>query len=132
MFVPQATLDEYFPSDGVSVTFSDVMLRNLMIITSEESEDANIVFTGVNNGDGTARVSFEIVGEGSSQARETFSVDPGLTVFGEPDGEQTIVQVSNLEPGSLATAFIETGGTEIEKLVPVLDGTLKEYEHLVP
>lgn len=132
MFVPQATVYDYFPSDGVSVTFSDVMLRNLMVITSEDSDDANIVFTGVNNGESTARVSFEIVSEGSSQARESFSIEPGLTIFGEPDGEQAIVQVPNLQPGALVTAFIESDGTEIEKLVPVLDGTLEEYTHLVP
>lgn len=125
--VPQATLYEYAPSDGIDVDLPDVLVRNLLVLAGDDS--ANIVFTGVNNGDESTRVSIQFVEDGSQIGSKSFSIDAGLTPFGVDSPE---LLNAELMPGSMVTAFIESGGTEIEREVPVLDGTLDEYAELVP
>lgn len=132
LIVPQATTEEYSPSDGIDVTLPNVDVRNLLLVTSDDSDETNIVFTGVNNGQDPVRLNIAFVADDEQQARETFRIAPGITVFGPADDEQVIVEIPDLLPGSMITAYIESDGTEEERQVPVVDGTLKEYRSLVP
>ncbi|HUH53834.1 MAG TPA: DNA modification methylase [Microbacteriaceae bacterium] len=127
-FVPQATTYEYAPSDGIDVDLPGADVRNLLLVTN--SDAANVVFTGVNNTEEAVRISIKFVDEGSQVAQRNFTLDPGLNVFGVDTPE--IIPVTGLMPGSMITAFLEGGGVEIEREVPVLDGTLAEYSELVP
>lgn len=127
LMVPQATTFEYAPSDGIDVDLAGVDVRNLLLVAGDSS--ANVVFTGVNNGDDSVRVSIKFVEDGSQLAQKNFNVDQGSTPFGVESPE--IVEL-DLLPGSMITAFLEAGGTEVERQVPVVDGSLAEYEALVP
>lgn len=125
--VPQATLYDYAPSDGIDIDLPDALVRNLLVVAGDSS--ANVVFTGVNNGESQVRVSIKFVEEGDQLAQKNFSLDTGTTLFGVDSPE--IVEL-DIMPGSMITAFVENGGTEIERQVPVVDGSLEEYSDLLP
>lgn len=49
-----------------------------------------------------------------------------------PAGVQ-IVSLPDLKPGAMVTAYVQVaGGQDVKRQVPVLDGTLKEYQQFVP
>ena len=128
-----ATQKDYDPSDGVGTTIDDVSIRNVLLIT-DDGENLNLVMTVANNAvdDVDLQVSWDL--EGAS-GDETVSLDgSGLTAVGGPDDEQSIViSGTDVTVGSLVPLFFTYGdaeGSQIE--VPVLDGTLAEYELLVP
>lgn len=157
MFAPQGTTDPYAPSDGIEVTIDGVDVRNLMLIGDAAGENFNVVFTAVNNTDGDQTLNVSFVDPNSSTtANATFTVKPGLQQFGDltataeegvasteasdegaaapalPENVQ-IVSIPGLKIGSTVKAYVQIGtGQEVEKQVPVLDGTLKEYERFVP
>lgn len=128
-----ATLEHYAPSDGVEVTADNVALRNIMLIVDESGENLNVVFTAVNNTEAPAQVSMEFSADGAQAAVE-FVVEPGLTSFGDlAEGQETLV-ISL--PGVIAGAAVETyftvnGVGDNNEFVPVLDGTLVDYQHYV-
>lgn len=125
--VPQATTYDYAPSDGIDVDLPNANIRNLLLVAGDDA--VNVVFTGVNNTDETVRVGIKFVEDGAQLGQANLNLDSGINVFGTD--QQVIVPVS-LQPGSMATAFIESDGVEIERQVPVLDDTLAEYSELVP
>lgn len=135
LFAPQGTLDQYAPSDGIDLTVDDVHLRNVMLVAASDGQNFNVVFTGVNNGDSTAPLTISFVSEdGSAEASADFSVEPGSTLFGDPEGEvpPTLVSIPNLAAGATVTAYFQVpGSTDVERQVPVLDGTLAEYQQFV-
>lgn len=135
LMAPQSTLEPYAPSDGIDVNLDSVDVRNLLLIADRSGKNFNVVFTGVNTGDRDELVRMTFVDEsGSTKATADFLVEPGLTVFGNPDGdvEPTLVSIPGLLPGANVTAFIEAAnGGEAERPVPALDGTLAEYKDYV-
>lgn len=128
LLAPQATTYEYAPGDGIDVSLPSVDVRNLIVFAGEDN--ANVVFTAVNNGESATRLSMKFVDQGSQKAQKNFNVTPGLTPFGVDTAE--VVDIADLLPGSVVSVFIESDGTEIERDVPVLDGTLDEYSELQP
>ncbi len=133
--VPQATTDPYAPSDGIDVSVAGVEVRNLMLIADEKSENFNVVFTGVNTGTTPLDLRITFVSKsGSAEASADFTVEPGSTLFGEPEGDNPPVFVSlpDLAAGATINAFLQVpGGADVEREVPVLDGTLLEYRSFV-
>ena len=135
LVAPQGTLEPYAPSDGIDVDLEQLDVRNLLLIADESGENFNVVFTSVNNTDAPVLLRMTFVDEsGSQKATADFMAEPGLTVFGDPDGDvaPTLVSVAGLKPGATVMTYLEVaGGGEEQRAVPVLDGTLAEYEHYV-
>lgn len=139
---PIATLEQYAPSDGIDANVAAVEVRNLMLITGAEGREFNVVFTAVNTTQKSERLGIDFVGaNGSAKASAQFEVKPGSNLFGELDGEHSIVSMNGVRPGSMVKAFLQTQGGDVEVNVPVIDGTLKdeggvyafpEYRRLVP
>ena len=135
MVTYQATTEHYDASDGVSVDVGDLDLRNILVV-SDDGVDGTLVMTVVNNG--TDDVSLDVQFGGSDT--QTVKVDAGSqVVFGVDDVEGTdVLEPILLEdidtlPGAFLPMFFEYSGAEgVEKLIPVLDGRLPEYENLVP
>jgi hypothetical protein len=128
-----ATMKEYDPSDGVSADMGDLALRNILLISNDEG-DANLVMTVVNTGgeDVTLNLQFD-----DGRQRVTSSLEiPGVpqrTRIGDDPNEGVIVSGPELVLGGLFPIYFEYGIYPGELvLVPVLDGTLPEYELLVP
>lgn len=134
-FVPQATTEPYAPSDGIDATVAGVEVRNLLLIADEAGENFNVVFTGVNTGDTPLDLRITFVSKsGSAEASADFVVEPGSTLFGEADGTVAPVLISlpDTIAGQTVTAFLQVpGGADVERDVPVLDGTLPEYSNFV-
>jgi len=137
MVTYQATTEHYDASDGVSVDVGDLDLRNVLVV-SDDGVDGTLVMTVVNNG--TEDVSLDVqFGEGGSEA-QTIEVEAGSEIaFGVDDVEGTdevepiVLEGIDTIPGAFLPMFFEYSGAEgVEKLVPVLDGRLPEYENLVP
>ncbi|MCU1406932.1 MAG: hypothetical protein JWQ43_3235 [Glaciihabitans sp.] len=136
-FAPVATQIPYDPSDGVGTTVGDVEVRNAMAITAD-GDTVNLVVFVHNTGDKSAAVQFQYDFEGSAdeaKSSETVTVPAGETVsFGNGgDTPDLILDNANTQLGALMPVFVQYG-TETGKtiLVPVLDGSLDGYGHLVP
>lgn len=134
MFAPQGTTDSYAPSDGIEASFSDLDVRNLLLVAAEDGKHFNVVFTAVNSGDARKlRISFTSK-DGASEAVAEFVVHPGTEAFGDPEGENepVFVAIPGLAPGDTVTAYLQISGAEdLERQIPVLDGTLAEYRPYV-
>lgn len=135
LIAPQGTTEPYAPSDGIDVNLEGVDIRNLLLVADESGENFNVVFTAVNGGDAPALVRITFVAEGgSAEASADFLVEPGLTAFGNPEGDivPTLVSIQGAVAGGTANAYFEvSGGAEVNREVPVLDGTLPEYRDYV-
>lgn len=134
LIAPQGTLEPYAPSDGIDVSVEGVHVRNILLIADESGENFNVVFSAVNRTGAPQDLSISFVGEGSQQARAEFTVPEGSTRFGNPDGDEApvLVSIPDLKPGATVTAYFQApGASEVERAVPVLDGTLAEYRAYV-
>lgn len=132
-FTPIATQKPYDPSDGVGTDIGDLSLRNVLLIANDLNE-ATLVMTVVNDnasdielnlqyGDRDARVT-ETVTIAGGQARTRIGDDPETTI---------IISDPTMTLGALFPIYAEYGNVPGEViLVPVLDGTLAEYELYVP
>ena len=128
-----ANLEPYDPSDGVGATLDDVAVRNAMLITSDGGE-ANLVMTVVNeSGEETELVVQFGEGDGRQTATLVLPAQPELTQVGTSLDNQLVVEDADLIAGALYPVYFQHGTVQGEQLnVPVLDGTLPEYELLVP
>ena len=127
---PQATLEQYDPSDGVNGQVGDVALRNVLFILGED-ETANLLFTTVNSGDEEADLHVEVLLDGEAWD-EQVEIPTGLTVFGGEE-DAVIFEGIDLPDGGVVTVYFQYGEAEgVELPVPVLDGTLEEYRPYVP
>jgi len=128
-----ATQKEYDPSDGVGTTIEQVSVRNAMLI-GETNDELNLVMTVANNSDEQQTLTVQWESNGARET-ETVTLEPlGLTRVGGPDDEQSIIVTgTGATMGGLHPIFFTYGEAEgSEILVPVLDGSLPEYELFVP
>ena len=128
-----ANLEPYDPSDGVGTTLEDVAIRNVLLVTSDGGE-ANLVMTVVNSSGEDTELVVQF-GEGDARQTATLVLPalPELTQVGTSLDNQLIVEDENLIAGALCPVYFQHGDAQGEQLnVPVLDGTLPEYELLVP
>jgi len=129
---PQATLEQYEPSDGTAATVGDVKVLNAILLT-EDGEEANLIASVINTS-GT-RVQLKLQYESGSDKVDTkFSIGAGETrSLGSEDGLILTLEGIDARPGDLFPVYLQYGNAEGKQLlVPVLDGTLPEYEALLP
>ena len=128
-----ATMKEYNPSDGVGADLGDLALRNILLISNDAGE-ANLVMTVVNTSgeDITLNVQFD---SGSTRITEPLQLSavPERSRVGDDPSAGLVMSGPNLVVGGLFPVYFEYGSVPGELVfVPVLDGTLPEYELLVP
>ena len=128
-----ANLEPYDPSDGVGAEVGDLSLRNVLLIANEEGE-ANLVMTVVNDSgeDVSLNVQYD---DGNERTTSSLSIPgfPERTRVGDVPSDGVIVSAGDLVAGGLYPIYFEYGDVPGELVfVPVLDGTLPEYESLVP
>jgi hypothetical protein len=132
-FTPIATQKPYDPSDGVGADIGDLGLRNILLIANDSNE-ATLVMTVVNNSDDDIDLNLQF-GDAGMRLTETVALPGGQTRtrVGDDPGTTVIVSDQNLTTGALFPIYAEYGSVPGEViLVPVLDGTLPEYELYVP
>lgn len=145
MISPQRTTMQYDASDGVNVDLGDVSLRNVILVTDSEGQQANLVYTAVNESNGDAKVEIKF---DNSSVSANLSHDPANAMhqFGFGDGDLNVVN-GEFKPGSTVTpvftaTYTDASGqsqtiTVDNKAVPVLGDDeakhiLEEYQTLVP
>ena len=128
---PQATTDEYAPSDGTQTTVGDVKVLNAMLIT-EDGEEANLVAHVVNASKSRVQLKVQYK-SGSEDVDKKFTIGAGEVQNVGGDGMELRLQDIDAMPGDLFPIYLQYGDAEGKQLlVPVLDGTLPEYESLLP
>lgn len=131
-FSPIATQKVYDPSDGVGAEVGDLLIRNAMLI-GDDPENLNLVVTIVNRSDSDRRLSVQWASGGERITESMFVNANGRTAFGGPDQDQVLITGSTNAIGGLVPLFFSYGTAPgVEVLVPVLDGSLPEYELFVP
>lgn len=125
------TDDPYDASDGVGAQVGDVSAQNLLLLTAAEGEAGALIGALTNRGDESVEVT--IAGEDDADATDV-RVAAGQTVLlGGEDGEEVQFASMPVEPGAVTPLTLTTGpGGSVTVEVPVLDGTLPEYEEFVP
>lgn len=130
---PIATQDPYDPSDGVGADIGDLALRNILLVANDSGE-ATLVLTAVNNADDDIEMNIQY-GEAGQRVTETLTLDGGrsLTRIGDDPATTVVVADDTITTGALYPIYIEYGDVPGEViLIPVLDGSLAEYELYVP
>lgn len=124
----QATTIQYAASDGIVEQVGPVLLRNVLIITSDEGEPGTLLGTLFNESDSTVRVSIE----GENETSEiTIPAGEKYVFEDEVDDDGTLQGISEV-PGSLVDLEFSVDSESATFGVPVLDGTLEEYREYVP
>ena len=128
-----ATMKEYDPSDGVGTEIGELALRNIMLITNDAGE-GNLVMTVVNSGGNDVSLNVQY-SDGGLEINKAIDVPsaPALLRVGDDPSAAVLFSGSDVVAGGLAPMYFQYGNNPGELvLVPVLDGTLPEYELLVP
>lgn len=128
-----ATMKVYDPSDGVGADLGNLALRNILLISNDQGQ-ANLVMTVVNSGgeDVSLNVQFDNGVERTTSSL-TITGFPVRTRIGDDPSEGIVLSGPDVVVGGLFPIYFEYGSFPGELIyVPVLDGTLAEYELLVP
>ncbi len=130
---PVATMKPYDPSDGVGADIGDLALRNVLLIANDNSE-ATLIMTVVNRADDDIILNLQY-GDANVRVNESVTITGGnaRTNVGDDPGTAILVSDPTMTLGALFPIYFEYGNVPGEVvLVPVLDGTLPEYELYVP
>ena len=130
---PIATMKPYDPSDGVGADIGDLALRNVLLIANDNSE-ATLIMTVVNRADDDIVLNLQY-GDADVRVTESVTLAGGnsRTNVGDEPGTTVVVSDPTMTLGALFPIYFEYGSVPGEVvLVPVLDGTLPEYELYVP
>jgi len=132
-FTPVATMKPYDPSDGVGADIGDLAVRNVLLIANDSSEAA-LIMTVVNRADDDIVLNLQY-GDADVRVTESVTLTGGnsRTNVGDDPGTTVIVSDDTMTLGALFPIYFEYGDVPGEVvLVPVLDGSLPEYELYVP
>lgn len=126
----QATTNVYPASDGVNVesTGGPIVVRNALIIATDDGSAGNLVAALVNESDQGATLTIDIAGK---QFDVRVPANEGISLGGAE--EPLLIEGLGVKPGATVEMLFRSGDDDAEPLqVPVLDGTLPTYEDLVP
>lgn len=128
-----ATQEDYDPSDGVGTEVGELAIRNALLI-GETGDELNLVMTVASASDVNRRLIVQWESDGERVSEAVVVAAGGLTRVGGPDDEvQIILTGTDATIGGLVPVFFSyTGAEGSEVMVPVLDGTLPEYELYIP
>lgn len=128
-----ATEKEYDPSDGVGAEVGELAIRNALLI-GETNETLNLVMTIASSADVDRRLTVQWQADGERVSEAVVVPAGDRTRVGGPDDEtQILITGAGATIGGLLPVFFAyTGAEGVEVLVPVLDGSLPEYELYIP
>lgn len=136
-FAPQTTLKPYDPGDGVNTQIGDVYVRNVLLLAGDGG-DVSLLANVVNETDNGVKVTFQYEGTDSDgvsgKVDSSIFANPGkVASVGGHEDPRIVLNGVEAKPGTLFPIFVQYGDqTGKQLLVPVLDGTLKPYDELLP
>jgi hypothetical protein len=131
MFVPQTTRTTVETSDGVSGHTGDVHVGNAVLITAN-GLISNLVVTLSNPDlvDHTVTITQDL---GAETSRPVNVPAGGDVQLGTPGNQIVWFATVNAMPGSLhPLTFTAADGAPLHLRVPVLDGSIPQYQDLAP
>lgn len=130
---PIATQYQYAPSDGVIGTVGEIELLNVLVLT-DDGENGNLLFAADNPLSESVDLGIQYVSEGGERIDLVVEIPPSsFESFGFGDGGQLHLPEIGAIPGGLLGVYFQYGdesGVELD--VPVLDGSLEQYEPFLP
>ncbi len=132
MLSTQATTLPYSPADGVNVADSGPLLvRNALLVTDEEGEDANFLAAIINPTDESQSLTLEFGEE--DPISQTVRVPANTTVSLGVTDDALLIEGLDAQAGSDVLVYFQSGDDEgVEAAVPVLDGELDYLSEFVP
>jgi len=129
---PIASLKPYDASDGVSTTVGQVKVLNALVL-SKSGTDGNLLFSAYNPTGNLIQLNVQY-DDGSDRTTVHAALKPDATTdFGYGKKGQFLLSGLDVKPGSLAHIYFQYGDEEGSQLtVPVLDGSLPQYQNLLP
>lgn len=128
-FAPQQTTQVYAASDGVQADLGDIQLRNMLIVSRGAGQEGRIIGGIFNTSSQEVTVTFS----GNQGARALVVVPARGQVLLNQRSERVILRTVAQAPGSLESVTVHTSaGLESTEAIPVLDGTLAEYQPYLP
>ncbi|MFD5226631.1 DNA modification methylase [Microbacterium sp. NPDC058342] len=126
----QATTNVYPASDGVNVesTGGPVVVRNALIVATDDGSAGNLVAALINESDAEATLSIDVQGRQLS-----VDVPANQRISLGADEDPLLIENLDVKPGATVEILFRSGDEKADPLqVPVLDGALPSYEDLVP
>jgi hypothetical protein len=130
---PQATTNQYDPSDGVGVNVGPLQLRNLILI-SDNGEAGQLMFDAVNTTgeDIVLHISFTVDGVVATQDITIVSSEQPVG-FGGPGEPQVQLYSFGVAPGGMLQLALQAVDSATKSVfVPVLTTGQPEYNGLTP
>ena len=132
MLSTQATTLPYSPADGVNVRDAGpLLIRNALLVTDEEGEDANVLAAIINPTDESQSLTLEFGEE--DPISQTVRVPANTTVSLGVTDDALLIEGLDAQAGSDVLVYFQSGDDEgVEAAVPVLDGGLDYLSEFVP
>ncbi|PQZ85966.1 hypothetical protein CQ018_19495 [Arthrobacter sp. MYb227] len=123
----QATTFQYAASDGIVLNVADLEVRNLMFVTKSATDEARVLGSVVNNTASAQTLELKL-----ATGSVTIPVAAKSVVKLEDAANKTVLSSTGVIPGEQAKTTLSVSTSSDQALVPVIDGTLKEYRQYVP
>ena len=131
---PQATTKQYDASDGVGVNLGALDLNNMILLSDNGGETANLVVGAVNTSGGPLTLNISYTSNGALAT--VVAVIPSserVIGYGGRDEPQIILDNIDVPAGGTVTLTLQAGDSDTKvTIVPVLNTDLPEYRGLTP
>ncbi|MFJ4171196.1 hypothetical protein ACIPY3_16965 [Paenarthrobacter sp. NPDC089714] len=124
----QQTSHQYSASDGVRADLGKLQLRNILIVATGENQPGRVIGAVFNQG--TSDATLTISGANGSQTE--IPVKAGSETYLNDQADAAILSSAGTQPGGLTPVTIRSGSDSSTVNVPVVDGTLPEYQKYLP
>ncbi|WP_030013480.1 MULTISPECIES: hypothetical protein [Micrococcales] len=122
----QPTTIHYSASDGVQADVADAKFRNVMVIAKDKNSPGRLLGTVVNSSDKELSLTID-TGEAQAEVKVPAK---GEVRF---EKQETLLNPVGKAPGELLKdTKISSGSQSTTANIPVLDGTLDEYQQYLP
>ncbi len=129
---PVTTLEVYSPSDGAQHSFENVKVRNFLYLVNTDGQGA-LFGSVVNSGLESQQFKIQYTDVNGETQDINYTVAAGQKLdLGYGGGSAVALDIAPIKAGSVVSIFAIAGSEVGQKInVPVLDGTLAEYQELV-
>ncbi|MCC2660738.1 MAG: hypothetical protein K0R37_1512 [Arthrobacter sp.] len=126
----QQTSEQYAASDGTRSDVGPVQLRNMLIVATGENQPGRVIGAVYNSSSNDVKVTLS----GAEGAQTEIPVKKNSYTLLNESTDPAILSTAGGRPGSLVDITVREDGTNVNKTVkvPVVDGTLKEYQAYLP
>lgn len=126
----QQTSEQYAASDGTRSDVGPLELRNMLIVAADEKQPGRLIGAVYNSSSKDVKVTLS----GAEGAQTEVSVAKNSYTLLNDSTDAAILSTAGGKPGSLVDIKVTEDGTNVNKTikVPVVDGTLKEYQAYLP